>query len=92
VMIILETRWVCHHFSCEQVVCHLAKSVVDKSYSHAWKNTEINVFSGNRDSYQNEKFMRGCRFLEAELQDMDRIRSGRYNSLLLPYLFALPPK
>ena len=35
-------------------------------------------FSGRRDSYQNEKFMRGCRFLEAELQDMDRILSGRY--------------
>uniref|UniRef100_A0A7N0ZW90 Phosphatidylinositol 4-phosphate 5-kinase n=1 Tax=Kalanchoe fedtschenkoi TaxID=63787 RepID=A0A7N0ZW90_KALFE len=29
------------------------------------------------DSYQNEKFMRGCRFLEAELQDMDRVLSGR---------------
>ncbi|CAI9114642.1 OLC1v1015407C1 [Oldenlandia corymbosa var. corymbosa] len=33
--------------------------------------------TGNNDSYQNEKFMRGCRFLEAELQDMDRILSGR---------------
>lgn len=33
--------------------------------------------TGQSDSYQNEKFMRGCRFLEAELQDMDRIRSGR---------------
>ncbi|WCJ44591.1 phosphatidylinositol-4-phosphate 5-kinase 1 [Euphorbia peplus] len=33
--------------------------------------------SGNLDSYQNEKFMRGCRFLEAELQDRDRILSGR---------------
>ncbi|XP_051150826.1 phosphatidylinositol 4-phosphate 5-kinase 1-like isoform X2 [Andrographis paniculata] len=28
-------------------------------------------------SYQNEKFMRGCRFLEAELQDRDRILAGR---------------
>lgn len=34
-------------------------------------------FSGKNDSYQNEKFMRGCRFLEAELQDMDRILAGR---------------
>lgn len=34
--------------------------------------------AGNRDSYQSEKFMRGCRFLEAELQDMDRILSGQY--------------
>ncbi|KAJ9146346.1 hypothetical protein P3X46_028625 [Hevea brasiliensis] len=33
--------------------------------------------SGNKDSYQNEKFMRGCRFLEAELQDRDRILAGR---------------
>ncbi|KAJ6954422.1 phosphatidylinositol 4-phosphate 5-kinase 1-like [Populus alba x Populus x berolinensis] len=33
--------------------------------------------TGKKDSYQNEKFMRGCRFLEAELQDMDRILSGR---------------
>ncbi|GER49222.1 phosphatidylinositol-4-phosphate 5-kinase [Striga asiatica] len=29
------------------------------------------------DSFQSEKFMRGCRFLEAELQDMDRILAGR---------------
>ncbi|KAA8546360.1 hypothetical protein F0562_002901 [Nyssa sinensis] len=34
--------------------------------------------TGKKDSYQNEKFMRGCRFLEAELQDMDRILAGRY--------------
>uniref|UniRef100_A0A5B6Z6H5 Phosphatidylinositol 4-phosphate 5-kinase n=1 Tax=Davidia involucrata TaxID=16924 RepID=A0A5B6Z6H5_DAVIN len=33
--------------------------------------------TGKTDSYQNEKFMRGCRFLEAELQDMDRILAGR---------------
>ncbi|XP_015902029.2 phosphatidylinositol 4-phosphate 5-kinase 1 [Ziziphus jujuba] len=33
--------------------------------------------NGKKDSYQNEKFMRGCRFLEAELQDMDRILAGR---------------
>ncbi|KAI4388060.1 hypothetical protein MLD38_000430 [Melastoma candidum] len=33
--------------------------------------------SGKKDSFQNEKFMRGCRFLEAELQDMDRRLSGR---------------
>ncbi|CAI0395544.1 unnamed protein product [Linum tenue] len=33
--------------------------------------------SGTKDSYQNEKFMRGCRFLEAELQDRDRILAGR---------------
>lgn len=32
---------------------------------------------GKKDSYQTEKFMRGCRFLEAELQDMDRVLSGR---------------
>ncbi|KAL8485497.1 hypothetical protein ACS0TY_027693 [Phlomoides rotata] len=32
---------------------------------------------GKSDSYQNEKFMRGCRFLEAELQDMDRVLAGR---------------
>ncbi|KAJ8762909.1 hypothetical protein K2173_023038 [Erythroxylum novogranatense] len=33
--------------------------------------------TGRKDSYQSEKFMRGCRFLEAELQDMDRILAGR---------------
>ncbi|KAK8649144.1 hypothetical protein V6N13_129878 [Hibiscus sabdariffa] len=33
--------------------------------------------TGKEDSYQNEKFMRGCRFLEAELQDMDRILAGQ---------------
>ncbi|KAL3845568.1 hypothetical protein ACJIZ3_002971 [Penstemon smallii] len=33
--------------------------------------------TGKNDSYQNEKFMRGCRFLEAELQDMDRVLAGR---------------
>lgn len=33
--------------------------------------------TGRKDSYQNEKFMRGCRFLEAELQDMDRVLAGR---------------
>ncbi|XP_022993175.1 phosphatidylinositol 4-phosphate 5-kinase 1-like [Cucurbita maxima] len=33
--------------------------------------------SGYKDSYQNEKFMRGCRFLEAELQDMDRVLAGQ---------------
>ncbi|KAL3513588.1 hypothetical protein ACH5RR_026305 [Cinchona calisaya] len=31
----------------------------------------------NYDSYETEKFMRGCRFLEAELQDMDRILAGQ---------------
>ncbi|KAK7275690.1 hypothetical protein RIF29_16812 [Crotalaria pallida] len=33
--------------------------------------------TGNQDSYQSEKFMRGYRFLEAELQDRDRVKSGR---------------
>ncbi|GAA0144932.1 kinase [Lithospermum erythrorhizon] len=33
--------------------------------------------TGNKDSFQTEKFMRGCRFLEAELQDMDRVLAGR---------------
>ncbi|KAK1361903.1 Phosphatidylinositol 4-phosphate 5-kinase [Heracleum sosnowskyi] len=33
--------------------------------------------TGKKDSHQNEKFMRGCRFLEAELQDMDRVLAGR---------------
>lgn len=33
--------------------------------------------TGKKDSFQSEKFMRGCRFLEAELQDMDRVLSGR---------------
>ncbi|KAF5740289.1 putative phosphatidylinositol-4-phosphate 5-kinase mRNA family protein [Tripterygium wilfordii] len=33
--------------------------------------------TGKKDSFQNMKFMRGHRFLEAELQDMDRVLSGR---------------
>ncbi|XP_052191078.1 phosphatidylinositol 4-phosphate 5-kinase 1-like [Diospyros lotus] len=33
--------------------------------------------TGKKDSFQNEKYMRDCRFLEAELQDMDRILAGR---------------
>ncbi|KAI4320618.1 hypothetical protein MLD38_034078 [Melastoma candidum] len=33
--------------------------------------------SGKKDSYQNEKFLHGCLFLEAELQDMDRRLPGR---------------
>lgn len=41
--------------------------------------------AGKIESYQNEKFMRGCRFLEAELQDMDRILAGRYGE---KYLFS----
>ncbi|CAL5433018.1 unnamed protein product [Camellia sinensis] len=43
------------------------------------RNVELNVFgiSRNKDSFQNENFMLGCRFLEAELQDMDRVLSGR---------------
>lgn len=49
-------------------------------------------FAGKKDSYQNEKFMRGCRFLEAELQDMDRILAGRYvfltDLLLLVAVFS----
>lgn len=35
--------------------------------------------SGKSDSFQSEKFMRGYRFLEAELQDMDRVLAGRYD-------------
>ncbi|XP_051139452.1 phosphatidylinositol 4-phosphate 5-kinase 2-like [Andrographis paniculata] len=32
---------------------------------------------GKSNSYQNDKFIRGYRFLEAELQDMDRVLAGR---------------
>lgn len=41
---------------------------------------------GKEDSYQSEKFMRGYRFLEAELQDRDRVKSGRYVEILSGYL------
>lgn len=41
-------------------------------------NQIVIPLSGKKDSYQNEKFMRGCRFLEAELQDMDRVLAGQY--------------
>ncbi|KAF7140864.1 hypothetical protein RHSIM_Rhsim06G0108400 [Rhododendron simsii] len=33
--------------------------------------------TGKKGSFQNEKFMRGCHFLEAELQDIDRVLTGR---------------
>ncbi|XP_061339567.1 phosphatidylinositol 4-phosphate 5-kinase 1-like [Gastrolobium bilobum] len=39
--------------------------------------------TGNRESYQSEKFMRGYRFLEAELQDRDRVKSGRKSLIRL---------
>ncbi|KAL3641318.1 Phosphatidylinositol 4-phosphate 5-kinase 1 [Castilleja foliolosa] len=39
--------------------------------------------SGKSDSFQSEKFMRRCRFLEAELQDMDRVLSGRKSLIRL---------
>ncbi|KAK6938457.1 MORN motif [Dillenia turbinata] len=39
--------------------------------------------SGRKDSYQQEKFMRGYRFLEAELQDMDRVLAGRKSLIRL---------
>lgn len=50
------------------------------AYLWVSERVESNVcgLAGQKDSYQNEKFMRGCRFLEAELQDMDRVLSGRY--------------
>ncbi|KAL9229109.1 hypothetical protein vseg_004616 [Gypsophila vaccaria] len=35
------------------------------------------VLRGKTASYQNEKFLRGQRFLEAELKDMDRVLAGR---------------
>ncbi|KAK9743361.1 hypothetical protein RND81_03G234200 [Saponaria officinalis] len=35
------------------------------------------VLRGKKASYQNEKHLRGQRFLEAELQDMDRVLAGR---------------
>ncbi|MFS7987349.1 putative 1-phosphatidylinositol-4-phosphate 5-kinase [Helianthus anomalus] len=40
---------------------------------------------GKNYSYQTEKFMRGCRFLEAGLQDMDRVLAGRYVPSLYPF-------
>ncbi|RAL38783.1 hypothetical protein DM860_013464 [Cuscuta australis] len=39
--------------------------------------------TGKSDSYQNEKYMRGCRLLEAELQTMDKIVAGRKTSICL---------
>lgn len=39
--------------------------------------------TGKEDSLQNEKFMRGYRFLEAELQDRDRVKSGRKSLIRL---------
>lgn len=49
-----------------------------------WSKSESFSFPGKRDSYQNEKYLRGRRFLEAELQDMDRVLAGRcaFSSLI----------
>lgn len=44
---------------------------------------------GKQDSYQSEKFMRGYRFLEAELQDRDRVKSGRYVEICSGSLYSL---
>lgn len=35
--------------------------------------------------------MRGCRFLEAELQDMDRVLAGRYVFLAVPITAFICP-
>ncbi|CAL5407436.1 unnamed protein product [Camellia sinensis] len=42
-----------------------------------WIAPLLIITTRNKDSFQNENFMLGCRFLEAELQDMDRVLSGR---------------
>ncbi|KAL9666152.1 hypothetical protein QQ045_000476 [Rhodiola kirilowii] len=39
--------------------------------------------SGKSDSFRKEKFLRGCRFLEAELQSLDRVFSGRKSLIRL---------
>ncbi|XP_019415596.1 PREDICTED: phosphatidylinositol 4-phosphate 5-kinase 1-like isoform X2 [Lupinus angustifolius] len=47
---------------------------------NTWDKMGLSPFllrTGSHDSYQGEKFRRGYRFLEAELQDRDRVKSGR---------------
>ncbi|CAL0305529.1 unnamed protein product [Lupinus luteus] len=47
---------------------------------NTWDKRGLSPFllrTGSQDSYQVEKFRRGNRFLEAELQDRDRVKSGR---------------
>jgi len=53
--------------------------IVDDYYVIVIEPKLIILFTllGKHDSYQSEKFMRGYRFLEAELQDRDRVKSGR---------------
>lgn len=78
-MTILEKKWGCLHFCYEQVVSTLL--VHDKLLNLLEMERylmDLFAFSGKKDSLQNEKFMRGCRFLEAELQEMDRVLAGRY--------------
>ncbi|GMI89607.1 phosphatidylinositol-4-phosphate 5-kinase 1 [Hibiscus trionum] len=41
------------------------------------------ILRSGKDTYQSEKFVRGCRFLEAELQGMDRILSDRKSLIRL---------
>lgn len=61
---------------------------VDEVYTIATELRLVMLFTllGKEDSYQSEKFMRGYRFLEAELQDRDRVKSGRYVEILSGYL------
>ncbi|KAL7000133.1 1-phosphatidylinositol-4-phosphate 5-kinase [Sarracenia purpurea var. burkii] len=50
----------------------------DCEFLEAERIMDYSLLVGNKDSFQNEKFMRGCCFLEAELQDMDRVLASRY--------------
>ncbi|OIV96686.1 hypothetical protein TanjilG_09228 [Lupinus angustifolius] len=53
---------------------------------NTWDKMGLSPFllrNGKQDSYQSEKFMRGYRFLEAELQDRDRVKSGRKSLIRL---------
>ncbi|KAE9603906.1 hypothetical protein Lal_00002062 [Lupinus albus] len=53
---------------------------------NTWDKMGLSPFllrTGSQDSYQGEKFRRGHRFLEAELQDRDRVKSGRKSLIRL---------
>jgi hypothetical protein len=90
-MILQLTKWDCHRFFCALVLINISFFFISvyilDEFNVIAIELRLNIIlfnlPGKQDSYQSEKFMRGCRFLEAELQDRDRVKSGRYVEMFL---------
>lgn len=78
-MITHMTKWGCHPFFYALVLIPYPLQCMQLRFMLPnFLNVILFPLLGNQDSYQSEKFRRGYRFLEAELQDRDRVKSGRY--------------